>query len=111
MKKMLAVLLTESCESWSDQNELNCIKKITFPRAISSNDHIVFGAMELVSGEASRGRRKGPEWDDLLIALVPEAPEARDDQLLDVHSPRETRDKRAVGDPTYTAPPTQFSLA
>jgi hypothetical protein len=44
MKEMLAIFLTESCKSWSDQHKLDRIEKITFPRAISPNDDIVFGA-------------------------------------------------------------------
>jgi hypothetical protein len=84
MKEMLAIFLTESCKSWSDQHKLDRIEKITFPRAISPNDDIVFGAgggKQIKEEEQT----EGPKWDNFFVILISKASEARDYELLDVH--------------------------
>lgn len=45
MEQMLTIFLTQDRKSWSHQNELDCIEKVTFPRTISPNDDIVLGAV------------------------------------------------------------------
>ena len=67
MQEVLPIFLSEGGELRTQQNELDRIKVIALSAAVPPHYHIVLGT------------------EGFNIALAPEGPESRDDNLLDVH--------------------------
>jgi hypothetical protein len=86
MQKMLTIFLTQGSKSRGNQNKLNGIKKITFSRAISSNNYIVFRTFNRVETEINEEKvyrvdqsSRLPEWKNIFIILISKTPESRDE--------------------------------
>jgi len=67
VQQVLAILLPQRAELGAQQHELNGVEKVALPAPVPPDNHVVLG-----------GER-------LNLALAPERPEPRDDDLLDVH--------------------------